>query len=109
MAMVRPLHPLMEYYANYDYIANVLCENKDKPALSCNGKCYLVKQAKKNNPVHSHDATIPLINMDAYPISLVNWINYELQLYPISNDANFGKIAIHTQKKLSVLLKPPLG
>ena len=26
---------------NYDYIVNVLCENKDKPELQCDGKCYL--------------------------------------------------------------------
>jgi len=28
---------------NYDYIVNVLCENKDRPELQCDGKCYLSK------------------------------------------------------------------
>ncbi len=28
---------------NYDYIVNNLCENKNKPALNCDGKCYLSK------------------------------------------------------------------
>jgi hypothetical protein len=41
--MVKPLWPIMEYVNNYDYISNVLCENKDKPQLQCNGKCYLAK------------------------------------------------------------------
>ena len=45
--LVKPLWPVMEYVVNYDYIANVLCENKDKPQLQCNGKCYLAKQLKK--------------------------------------------------------------
>mgnify|MGYP000976592457 CR=1 FL=1 len=35
LAMVRPLVPIIEYHANYDYIATVLCENKDKPYLEC--------------------------------------------------------------------------
>ncbi|WP_316752237.1 hypothetical protein [Pedobacter gandavensis] len=32
---------------NERYIATVLCENKDKPAMHCNGKCYLVKKLKQ--------------------------------------------------------------
>lgn len=32
---------------NEQYIATVLCENKDKPQLHCNGKCYLAKKLKQ--------------------------------------------------------------
>ncbi len=32
---------------NQDTIAQVHCENKDKPVLKCDGKCYLAKQLKK--------------------------------------------------------------
>jgi len=28
---------------DYEYISEVLCVNKDKPELHCNGKCYLMK------------------------------------------------------------------
>lgn len=35
------------YELNKDYVADVLCINKDKPDLQCNGKCYLNKQLKK--------------------------------------------------------------
>lgn len=41
--LVKPLWPVAEYIMNYDYIVNVLCENKDKPRLNCDGKCYLAK------------------------------------------------------------------
>src|SRR5690606_11774041 len=48
--LVKPLWPLMEYVANYDYIVEVLCENRDRPQLNCDGKCYLAKQlAKEQN------------------------------------------------------------
>jgi hypothetical protein len=35
------------YNVNKDYVANVLCENKDKPELNCCGKCYVRKQIRK--------------------------------------------------------------
>lgn len=34
------------YRVNQDYIAQNLCENRDKPMLNCNGQCYLAKQLK---------------------------------------------------------------
>ncbi|WP_353086802.1 hypothetical protein [Flavobacterium sp.] len=42
--LFRPVMPVVEYVLNYDYIRTVLCENKAKPKLSCNGKCHLMKQ-----------------------------------------------------------------
>lgn len=41
--LVKPLWPLAEYLVNYDYIVTSLCENRDKPQLNCDGKCYLTK------------------------------------------------------------------
>ncbi|MFD1631056.1 hypothetical protein ACFSAH_14360 [Pseudopedobacter beijingensis] len=32
---------------NKNYIAAVLCENKDKPQMHCNGKCYLAKKLEQ--------------------------------------------------------------
>lgn len=44
---VRPIMPVYNYIVNYEYIVENLCENKDKPELSCNGKCYLAKELSK--------------------------------------------------------------
>lgn len=44
LMLLKPLWPLAEYISNYDYIVNVLCENRDQPQLNCNGRCYLAKQ-----------------------------------------------------------------
>ncbi|TKC05954.1 hypothetical protein [Pedobacter frigoris] len=35
------------FEANQNYIAKELCENKDKPEMHCNGKCYLMKKLKQ--------------------------------------------------------------
>ncbi len=51
--LIKPVLPVVDYIINYDYISTQLCENIDKPALKCNGKCHLKKElaneAKKDN------------------------------------------------------------
>ena len=32
---------------NQNYIISALCENRDKPQLHCNGKCYLMRKLKQ--------------------------------------------------------------
>ncbi|NIF05443.1 hypothetical protein F3J23_08320 [Chryseobacterium sp. Tr-659] len=49
----RPLIPLVEYAVNYDYITKVLCINKSRPEVHCNGKCYLNKELAKVNDSES--------------------------------------------------------
>lgn len=38
-----------DYLLNKDYIAKVLCVNRDKPEMKCNGKCHFAKQLKKQD------------------------------------------------------------
>ena len=35
------------YELNKTYISTILCENRDKPKMECNGKCYLKKKIKQ--------------------------------------------------------------
>jgi hypothetical protein len=36
-----------QFYANKDYIAKNLCENRNKPMMHCDGKCCLKKRLAK--------------------------------------------------------------
>lgn len=38
---------LIGFKINQDFIAEVLCINREKPMTMCNGKCYLSEQLKK--------------------------------------------------------------
>lgn len=38
---------LTSFYLQRNFIAKVFCENKVRPQLTCEGKCYLKKQLKK--------------------------------------------------------------
>ena len=71
LALIQPALPIVEYFVNYDYIVNELCENRDKPILSCNGKCYLEDQVKENNNLLEHHEQVPVlpkIDLTAYPL-----------------------------------------
>jgi hypothetical protein len=47
LMFLKPILPVVEYVVNYEYISKVLCVNKDKPMLHCNGKCQLMKELAK--------------------------------------------------------------
>lgn len=37
----------LDFKLNQDYIAKVLCINRDKPITTCDGRCYLNRQLRK--------------------------------------------------------------
>lgn len=74
IALARPVAPLMEYLINYDYISEELCENKEKPMLECNGKCYLAKQFKAAEP-QTDKGTQLNIEWQDYPIGFVQLLD----------------------------------
>jgi hypothetical protein len=45
--LLKPVLPVVDYIINYEYISKVLCVNKAKPAMHCNGKCHLMKELAK--------------------------------------------------------------
>jgi len=107
LAMVRPLIPIIEYHANYDYIANILCENRDKPSLACHGKCYLEKQLKKNKDNHSHNSTIPQIDFDKYPVCPLDLFLYETKDFCENNNKLVFDKEHSSQIFLKSIFKPP--
>ena len=76
VAMLRPLLPILEYYANQDYIVTVLCKNRDKPTMACNGKCYLAKELATFSSItqheHQHENQLPQIDLSKYPVAPLN-------------------------------------
>ena len=47
--LLKPVLPVIDYVVNYDYISTVLCVNKAKPKMACNGKCHLMKELAKSS------------------------------------------------------------
>ncbi|RIV24962.1 hypothetical protein DYU11_06485 [Fibrisoma montanum] len=45
------------YHANKAYIARVLCENRDRPELHCDGHCFLAKRLKARQDKQDQETT----------------------------------------------------
>lgn len=54
---ISPWGTIMYYNANKAYIARVLCENRDRPQLHCDGKCYLAKKLKAQQDRQDKETT----------------------------------------------------
>jgi hypothetical protein len=109
LAMLKPISPIIGYYINYDYIVNVLCENKDKPIMKCNGKCHLAKEIKKANDGIDPKENIPPLNMKEYPVAFINNYNsINAIFYNTKITQNFTKYNLEYYfQYLSKLVKPP--
>lgn len=82
--------PSYYYYwkANQKSITKELCENKDKPVLECNGKCYLAKkinvsdQSEDSKQSNSRELRIPTI--EYIPFSYTEYTFQEFKVIKTS-------------------------
>ena len=54
------LNPVIHYVLHKKYYAEVLCQNKDKPMMHCNGKCHLKKEIKAQNNDQNPNKPVPI-------------------------------------------------
>ena len=108
-AMLRPVLPLIEYYANYDYIAEQLCENRDRPFLECNGKCYVAKEIQKTLPDSPIDSNskLPKIDFTKYPVTPLDTFAYHLFSMDYNQKKGETFNSLKPQEYSSFLLRPP--
>ncbi len=50
---------IVYWKANQAHITEAFCENKNKPQMCCNGKCYLNKQLKKADDTETDKRKLP--------------------------------------------------
>lgn len=108
VAMLQPILPLIEYNVNKEYIASVLCENRDKPELACNGKCYLNKKLKNNNNENSHKHSEPQIDLSKYPVSPLQQFSDVVTHENIELEQLFYYLSENQEGYPPTLFKPPI-
>ncbi len=109
VALVRPLAPILDYQVNRDFFAEVLCINKAKPELNCNGQCALTQKLKQAQKDETQPVSAPnIIKLDDYPIGFIS-------LYKTSPDVDGSQsirysdvsFEIVIQGYLSEIFRPP--
>ena len=99
---LKPILPVIDYVINYDYISKVLCENKAKPELKCNGKCHLMKELAKasedEKPINSDKKANSKQEIELLYCNEVSEINFR-QIYFYNKTSvgdNYANLYFHT-------------
>lgn len=108
----KPIFPFLEYVLNYNYIVAELCENKSKPQLKCNGKCYLAKQLAKNVSTESDTSSDKKTNTLKNDIEIFN--EYEELAFIFNgfltqNSINDYYSNLYFHSNNSDLFRPPIA
>lgn len=108
--LFRPVLPVLEYAVNYDYIKTMLCINREKPELHCNGKCYLMRKMalaaeteRSSDPDKKHAATEIA---DLFFVEVADQYNFHFPFTSTSNDT-FAYINLYKSVSGITLLRPP--
>lgn len=97
------------YQVNKDYIARVLCENRDKPQLHCDGKCYLAKKLKDQQEQQDRQTSeqvrnLPSLHLFASPLATFEFLQTPLEVAP---KLAFSYEMLPYQAPLSIAVPPP--
>ncbi|RFS26739.1 hypothetical protein DVR12_02845 [Chitinophaga silvatica] len=102
---------MLNFYLNQDYIAQNLCENRDKPQMHCNGKCHLAKKLNeedkkdRENPERKMENKNELFNAPVFAIinlSINNYSNTEI-------DFNSPRSIGYPIDQPSAVFRPPIA
>ena len=86
---IKPVVPVFEYVINYEYIAKVLCINKDKPEMHCNGKCHLMQEMAKTS-----EKELPLTPTKKHVVTETEILFYQ-ELESFAFDGFFNESRLH--------------
>lgn len=109
--MLKPILPTIIYYANYDYIATELCENKEKPEMGCHGKCYLEKLQIKIEPITQDDKPIAIeyLFVKEYPVTTLDVNSYNsvvLDVFKRLKNPNYSRHFVMSEYSISIFHPP---
>jgi hypothetical protein len=99
----------IDFAINQNYIARTLCENKAKPAMHCNGKCFMKKQLDRTGenqdaPGARGTIRVTLLDFNDIPSSGTPFcIDMRLQTISISSASPL------TAGTTGTLLRPPIS
>jgi hypothetical protein len=109
---LSPWGTIVYFQLNRSYIAKVLCQNRDRPKLKCNGKCYLAKklkqqQEKKDKETAQRVENMPLAQLFCvHPVEFAFPCNVKL---PMPERSFFYRLPVYASPTNSLLDPPRQG
>lgn len=107
-----PWGTIAYFNLNREYIAKVLCENRDKPKLNCNGKCYLAKilkqqQDKQNKETTERVQNLPVLQLFSNPLPAFAFLGFTSPDYSLRNNFCY-RLETYPSPSFGIL-RPPKG
>ncbi len=95
------------FYFQQATIAKTLCENRDKPKMQCNGKCYLAKQLKKEE---KKDKGIQKVNKEVTELMMIvpEYQIFKISLFKEKKEFNSCYLNKNYDSSLELLFRPPI-
>lgn len=112
MNMQNGLH-LVIYEVAKPYIIKNYCENIDKPALKCDGKCHLRKVLieEESNDGTQSPANIPPPQIKfetiTYFVSTIEKLDFNLD--DVNEFTFHSNVLVHSRDKTSKVFRPPIA
>ncbi|MGV3630213.1 MAG: hypothetical protein ACO1O6_03365 [Bacteroidota bacterium] len=99
------------FYVNQQEIAREKCENKARPMMHCDGKCYLSKQLKKlEQKEQNHNAkTNPFRNVEKVQV-FISTIRFNFDFCPVESIGKpfFGYKDSFSKERKAEVFHPPV-
>lgn len=96
------------YNYNIDLFVTMFCENKERPELQCNGKCYLSKMQKEQD---KNDAANTLSQLQAeinyFNASILEFTILFEETFPQKNKQMDFYDSTYTYLHITSIVKPP--
>jgi len=108
--LLKPVLPVINYVLNYEYISKVLCVNKAKPKMQCNGKCHLMKELAKtseNEKPISSDKKIATQESEVLFLEEMNSFKITIVYFDEKQQINCDYSNLYFFLKSTLVFQPP--
>jgi len=95
------------FQLNHEYIAKVLCINREKPITQCNGQCFLKNKLELADDNSSESEPLPLTQKSELPIFLITENYYPLQAFVPLDQNNSPYLATISSSHRPAPFHPP--
>ncbi|WP_090157327.1 hypothetical protein [Dyadobacter soli] len=104
-----PWGTIAYFKLNREYIAKVLCENRKRPELHCDGKCYLAKKLKQQQEKQDKETSDQVHNTPVIQlfISQSYIYNFEPETVVFREPVRFFHQLLFYAAPVGKLLRPP--
>jgi hypothetical protein len=106
---LSPWGTIAYFKLNRDYIARVLCENRARPQMHCNGKCYLAKKLKQQQEKQDKETSEKVQNTPVIQLFTSPFHSYSFETSPavfLEKVRFFHQLQCYTAPAAK-LLRPP--